>query len=390
MMKKYRIMYLLAVLSVLLCGLWGGARLAPALLAVLIALPVLSGIRLYLSAGGLSLSLEGEHSCCCGQRMEIKLKIEYKFWPAAGNVKIDVTEENHVFGTKKKEVYLLKLGRGRHHEFDIVLDTAVCGGRVIRISGLECSGLLGLFSVHKPLGADFAYTVYPYEARMYVSLNRHREREQPGDIYDGKKSGTDVSEVFGLREYREGDPLQGIHWKLSGKMQQLIVREFGRPVNYHTLLLLSPAFQYGSKRVPEAVASAVFDLGISLSRALLNQNIAHFVGYLSGSEICCLPVDSSHSYDNMLLHLMNHPVQRDGDKTLLAFISQQMHRQYTKVVYVAGEVNEVAAQNLSVLADLTVIEATKGASGYLAGDRGYAVIGISIENMRSIEHMISI
>ena len=117
MMKKYRIMYLLAVLSVLLCGLWGGARLAPALLAVLIALPVLSGIRLYLSAGGLSLSLEGEHSCCCGQRMEIKLKIEYKFWPAAGNVKIDVTEENHVFGTKKKEVYLLKLGRGRHHEF---------------------------------------------------------------------------------------------------------------------------------------------------------------------------------------------------------------------------------------------------------------------------------
>lgn len=73
----------------------------------------------------------------------------------------------------------------------------------------------------------------PYEARMYVELNRNVEWEQTGDIYDGKKSGTDVSEVFGLREYREGDTLQSIHWKLSGKMHQLIVREFGRPVNYH-------------------------------------------------------------------------------------------------------------------------------------------------------------
>ncbi|MEY8339023.1 DUF58 domain-containing protein [Lachnospiraceae bacterium 62-35] len=387
-MKKYRIVYLMALIAVLLCGLWGGGRLAPVLLILLIVLPVLSGTRLYLSAGGLLLSLTGEHSCRSGQQMRLKLKVEHPLLRPAGNVRIDMVCENHIFGTKKEESYLLGLGRGQKHEYEILLDTAACGGRAIRVQRVICYDLLGLFSCSVPIEEEFACTVYPYEARMYVSMQTHRNREQPGDIYDGRKSGTDVSEVFGLREYREGDSLQSIHWKLSGKMRQLIVREFGRPVNYHTLLLLSPSFYYGKQKAGEAVISSVFDLGISLSHALLNQNIAHFVGYLSGSELCCIPVDSLHSYEGMLLQLMNHPIQKNGDETLLSFINQQLYRQYTKVVYVTGAVNEAAAQNLSVLSDLTVLQAVEGSSEYLTGRGSYTVVGVSIENIRSKEHII--
>lgn len=194
--------------------------------------------------------------------------------------------------------------------------------------------------------------------------------------------------MFGLREYREGDPLQSIHWKLSGKMNQLIVREFGRPVNYHTMILISPARSNGNQDISEAGINAVFDLGVSLSRALLNQNMAHFTGYLSGSGLCCLPVDSLHSYEDMLLNLMNHPVQKNGDETLMSFLDQQLYRQYTKVVYVTAGVNEAAAQNLSVLADLTILEATEGPSGYQTGSGGYTVVGISIENIRKKEHIV--
>ena len=171
-------------------------------------------------------------------------------------------------------------------------------------------------------------------------------------------------------------------------MNQLIVREFGRPVNYHTLILLSPAFSYGEKEVSEETANAVFDLGLSLSQALLNQSLAHFVGYLSGGELHCIPVDSLHSYEEMLFNLMGYPVQKDGDDTLFSFLDQQLYRQYTKVVYVTGAVNEMAARNLSVLVDLTVLQAVQGDSGYLSGSAGYTVVGVSIETLRNIEHVI--
>lgn len=386
-MRKYRILYLMIMIFVLFCGLWGGGRLAPAVFLILIILPVFSGLRFYLSLGGLTFSFAGAHSSRFGRQPGLKLRLKCAFFSPAGNMKAEIICENLVFGTKEEISYLIEPGKAGEQEYDILLDTAVCGQRVIRLHEIVCYDLMGLFSGRKIIDEEFVCIVYPYEAKMYVSLQRDMEREQPGDIYDGRRSGTDVSEVFGLREYREGDLLQSIHWKLSGKMRQLIVREFGRPVNYHTLVLFSPAFYSNNHEIDEEIINGVFDLGVSFSHALINQNIAHFVGYMSGGEVCCMPVDSLHSYESMLLQLMRHPVQKDGDNTLIAFINQQLYKKYTKVVYVAGDVNDAAAKNLSVMADLTVLQAVKSESGFLLGE-GYKVIGISVGNMRETEHMI--
>lgn len=388
MMKRYQILYVLIVAAVLVCGLWGGGQIAPVLLALLLLLPAVCAARLYLTIKGISISLTGPHSCRSGQKLELTLKLVHPHSRPAGKVQIHMVCENLVFGTETESACFLELGKGKQHVYSLCADTAICGGRSIQIREMVFWDQLGLFSYRKPIKETVTCTVLPYEASMYVSLGRRREREQPGDLYDGKKSGTDVSEMFGLREYREGDPLQSIHWKLSGKMQQLIVREFGRPVNYHTLLLLAPAFCYGELEIAEPRVNAVFDLGVSLSHALLSQDIAHFVGGFSDGRFYCMPVDSLRSYEEMLLELMERPVQKNGEEALLAFIDQQLYRQYTKVVYVAGAVNEAAAQNLSVLADLTILQAMESGPGYLTDSESYGVVGIPVENIRSKEHII--
>lgn len=387
-MKKYRIIYLISITAVLFCGLFGGVKSAPAMLAVMAALPILSGAGFYMSLKGLSLSLTGSRTCRSGREADIKITLECPRPCAVGNIGAHVICENNVFRTKQETVYMLELGRGRRHEYSIPLNTDICGQRTVKISGITCYDFLGLFACRIDTEEELICTVFPYEANVYAELGRNTEREQQGDIYDGKKSGTDVSEVFGLREYAEGDSLQSIHWKLSGKMKKLIVREFGRPVNYHTLILFSPAFVYGDKQVDEQTVNGVFDLGVSLSHALLNQNTAHFTGYLDGGEIRCLPVDSPSSYENMLINLMDHPLQKNGDDTLLAFINGQMHRQYTKVVYVAGAVNEKIAQNLSEVTDLTVVQAVPSGSVHLAGGGAYESVGVPTDNIRNSEYII--
>lgn len=387
-MRTGRILYAAVLLAVLFCGLWGGSGPALLLAGFLAFLPVLSGLELFLFLESAVLSLSGEHSCSSGQSLLLKLKLEYRGLGLTGDTQIHMVSENRVFGTRREETCLLLPAGGRQRMYDMVLNTAVCGEKVLRIDRIVCKDMLGLFCGERSAEEVFTYLVSPYETQMYVSLQKHKEREQPGDIYDGRKSGTDVSEVFGLREYREGDPLQSIHWKLSGKMKQLIVREFGRPVNYHTLILLAPGFRCGTREVPEKAVSAVYDLGISLSRALLNQNMAHVAGYLSRGEICCIPVDSLNSYEKMIVELMKHPVQKDSSETLAAFLNQQLYRKYTKVVYVTAGGADASARNLSVMADLTILQVTEGPSGYLAEGHGCEVIGISIEEIRSKEHII--
>lgn len=44
-----------------------------------------------------------------------------------------------------------------------------------------------------------------------------------------KKGGDDGSEVFEVRAYRDGDPLQRVHWKLTAKTGEMLVREFSLP-----------------------------------------------------------------------------------------------------------------------------------------------------------------
>jgi uncharacterized protein (DUF58 family) len=48
--------------------------------------------------------------------------------------------------------------------------------------------------------------------------------------HEGKNLGQSTN-FFGVREYRAGDPIRRIHWKLSAKHQELVVKEFENIVN---------------------------------------------------------------------------------------------------------------------------------------------------------------
>ena len=54
--------------------------------------------------------------------------------------------------------------------------------------------------------------------------------------YDPIKSGSDPSHIRKLREYRPGDRLASIHWKLSARQEQLMVKEYGLPLGLSVML----------------------------------------------------------------------------------------------------------------------------------------------------------
>ena len=62
--------------------------------------------------------------------------------------------------------------------------------------------------------------------------------DSEGERYSQKKPGDDPTELFALRDYREGDRLSRIHWKLSQKMGRTLVKELGLPLSDHLLFLL--------------------------------------------------------------------------------------------------------------------------------------------------------
>lgn len=122
------------------------------------------------------------------------------------------------------------------------------------------------------------------------------------DIYDSLSGGDDASETFQIREFRAGDKLKDIHWKLSAKEEEWIVRESGKPLACPVILLISLASN-GKKR-NTGNRDALLSLAASISYTLLEHKCPHYAAWFRKTEqdIVRVRVDSE---ENLYLFLMS-------------------------------------------------------------------------------------
>jgi uncharacterized protein (DUF58 family) len=100
---------------------------------------------------------------------------------------------------------------------------------------VEAADPLGLFRDRGALPDRELALVYPTFAPL-GSPPRQRELEA---AVAAPRAGVGT-ELFGVREYQAGDPLRRIHWRLSARRGELIVREYEPPGLRTMLLVLDP------------------------------------------------------------------------------------------------------------------------------------------------------
>lgn len=122
-------------------------------------------------------------------------------------------------------------GGGRWY---IAPDTTHCGLLICTVDRSRVYDYLGLFSipVHQTKQVAAYICPEPEQPDPMPNLSRFlvtQRRPKPGGGF---------SEEHELREYRAGDHLRDIHWKLSVKTDSMIVREAQEPVRSRVLLTL--------------------------------------------------------------------------------------------------------------------------------------------------------
>ena len=114
------------------------------------------------------------------------------------------------------------------------LNTVHCGVLRCTTEKGRVYDYLGLFSLPVRESAPVELMVYPQPVppEKLPNLSHFLARRRK------PKPGGGFSEEHELRDYRPGDHLRDIHWKLSVKTDRLIVREAQEPVREMTLLTL--------------------------------------------------------------------------------------------------------------------------------------------------------
>jgi uncharacterized protein (DUF58 family) len=89
---------------------------------------------------------------------------------------------------------------------------------------LESSDPLGFFRFREQAGDGEVGVVLP---RFMALAARPQARELEASV-SAPRAGSGM-ELFGVREYRPGDPLRRIHWRSSARLGELVVREYEPP-----------------------------------------------------------------------------------------------------------------------------------------------------------------
>lgn len=160
---------------------------------------------------------------------------------------------------------------------EFYLKSECCGKFSVRIEQLKIYDYLKLFGMKvRLLNVTDEVLVLPVFHRIYIdgramSKNRH-EWEQ----YSHTSGGEDTSEVFDVHEYRPGDTFQKVHWKLTAKTNEYLVKEYSMPIENMMILFLNLHTDGDSERVQKQL-DGFLEILASLSWSMMEQSIHHIV-----------------------------------------------------------------------------------------------------------------
>lgn len=184
----------------------------------------------------------------------------------------------------------------------VPLDTSHAGAYLCQVEKARVYDYLGLFRlpVRAPAPVETVIRPVPREPARLPNLRHFLVRQLK------PKPGGGFSEEHELRDYRPGDSMREIHWKLSVKTDRTIVREAQEPVRGLTLLT------FDLRGTPGRVDATLEEL-LWLSQWLLDHDTPHQILWIDPTdcETATVPIEAPADLEALLSRLLRTPLRPD-------------------------------------------------------------------------------
>lgn len=166
----------------------------------------------------------------------------------------------------------VRAGKDTEVTYSVVMDYS--GRFCVNAKYIQFVDLLGICERKVDLSESAECMVLPF-GELRNQEASHIYINGVAESMESKEKGYDFSEISGIREYIPGDKLQNIHWKLSVKKDELMVKErvSVSAMQLHVLLELANDEQMR--------LDAVLDLADSVTKSFVNMNLPFTVYYYS-------------------------------------------------------------------------------------------------------------
>lgn len=216
-----------------------------------------------------------------------------------------------------KRKWKINLGGGKEEYIVKQILAEKCGKMQIELGKVSVSDWWGGFSFPKKIKQQVGICIIPKPCPVHLTVS-HKTKWFPveSEEYAQDRSGDDNTEVYEIREYRNGDRLQKVHWKVSAKQDNLSVKEYSYPIGAGVVILLEQG-QIDGRRTGNR---NVFLQGIvSVSMAMLEKKCFHYIAWKDKKEpfvhrILIRDEESFYSFLPELLELQTESLETDMEE----------------------------------------------------------------------------
>lgn len=298
-MRRRRVLTALfyAALLPLLLALWllsGNSLTLLLLLWALLLPPISLGVGL-LVRPAISVTLQCSPTVPKGSAGECAVRIRNASRFLSARLELCLRADNLLTGESAVQELSCAVPPGGTTEKKLLVQSIHCGGIRFRPEKTSLSDVCGLLRLPLASESTARMTVLPELFAPHLEI--------AGGVSDGddnteylQRRGHDLSEVLQLREYVPGDELRAVHWKLSGKLDRLIVREAAKPLDRSLLLL----WDKNAGNAAGAEADCIAETVCSVAQSLSEEGYAFTLGWSEESRLILEEVEDAESLLTLL------------------------------------------------------------------------------------------
>ncbi len=353
-MLKNRLAYIVLLLGAYWLAVMYESYYMAVVFRALIILPLIFFTLNYACAAMLSVKrLKDETEANVGDYVYIGVFIKNRMPVPIQKLAIYYTITDN-FGNKNKQAAFTNMKMLEGTDVYIQFRTSGARGGIVSINKIYVYDFLGMFRSRRRFRKfDVRYYVYPesHESNLIV------EREVPDmdnavEAYSAVKPGNDRNELFDIREYREGDNIRNIHWKLSAKKDDVLVKEFSLPLRQDIYVIFDPYISREARHAKNMdytyrLMNRYFELVHSISAALVNQFCSHLVCAGNGEFLTVSDEGEADAMEKSALSVREEAggfgkrIDIDGVRGSLIYVAIYPDRHFLDMMAVTGKIKNM-------------------------------------------------
>lgn len=304
-------------------------------IVLMAAAAVTAAVLLSLDARRMKVSYSVRSGIEEGSSLQLVIRIQTGRVTAVRSVAVEFEIKNCMFDTYEKKRFMMELSDS-DNTFRVPFQAEHCGEMTFKCVSAKAYDIFSLFSSHIKMGMAASCIVYPRKLNLNIEMGRSSMGSARDSVMMQNRKGHDLSEMSDLRNYNEGDDIRSINWKLSSKMDELIIRQPSDPTRYNVALMPDIGFRGDGRNISYSDLNTAVALGAALCEQFIKNGTAFCLIIPTGHGLEISEVRDNSDLQRIMRQWLQIKMQSSIGTGMKYFMMENLAESFTRLIVISA------------------------------------------------------